>query len=245
MLYRFLSGDFPITIVLYLVTWLWARGRPSLLRQVALGDTPVWNGIGRLTLAAVGLFPLWVALADNWRQLMAYGMVPSRRWESNPFATAVTAEPVRAVTLALLAVGLVGTALLCARHRASLPVALLAGALGVVGFYFLNPIRIRLDVYLLGTEASLAQPRVVDVGFIVFWASGLYCLIAGLIVGGAAALFAAVALPVRLGYWLISRGRPEREAPVFQVFHRRAQALHAAPLPAEEPRPPAEPGGGA
>jgi|GEM_PF-873626 len=226
MLYRFVSGDVPITIVLYLVFWLWARGRVSLLRQVAVHDTPVWNWIGRFTLGIVLAFPVWVTLFDNWRQLLGYGYSPAKRWQSDPFDTALTAEPIRGITVALLVAGLLGCALLYARHRGSIPLAVMWAAIGLACIYFLNPIRIRLDVYLYGTQASLADPRPVDVGFILFWALGLYALIAGLLAAGAAQLFAVVALPVRLVYWLATRGRVEQEAPVYQVFQRKAQALH-------------------
>lgn len=241
MLYRFVSGDVPITIMLYLVFWLWARGRVSLLRQLAVHDTPVWNWIGRVTLGIVGLFPVWVTLFDNWRQILGYSLAPQRRWQSDPFDTALTAALVRDITLVLLAAGLLGCALLYARHRGSIPLAVIAAALGLACFYFLNPIRIRLDVYLYGTQASLADPQPIDVGFILFWATGLYALIAGLIAAGAALLFAGVALPVHLVYRLATRGRVEQEAPVYQVFHRKARALHDPAAASGETGPPTNP----
>ena len=131
MLYRFVSGDLPITLLLYGVLYLWAASHRSLLSAIAFRDTAIWNRIGQATLIVVGIFPLWVALADNWRHLLAYGLPVGQRWKSDPFEAAATAEPLRLVTLALLGLGLLGTALLFARHRGSLPTALLTAWTGV------------------------------------------------------------------------------------------------------------------
>lgn len=238
MLYRFVSGDLPITLLLYGVLYLWAASHRSLLSAIAFRDTAIWNRIGQATLIVVGIFPLWVALADNWRHLLAYGLPVGQRWKSDPFEAAATAEPLRLVTLALLGLGLLGTALLFARHRGSLPTALLTAALGLALFYFLNPIRMRVDVYLVTTQASLEAGRVFDVAFILFWAAGLYLLIGVVIAAAAALLFFPVALPVRLIHWLATRGRGEREAEVFRVFQTRARSLHAEVAPGRRPQEP-------
>lgn len=228
MLYRFFSGDFPITIALYLIFGLWAAGRRSVLRSVATEDTPVWNWIGRITLGALAAFPTWVAVADNWRQMLGYVFSRGDRWQSDPFETSVTAEPVRIVSLVLLGTVIFGIAMLYSRRHGSIPMAVLWVAVAVPYFYFLNPIRIRIDVLMLQTQTSLSHPHVVDVAFIVFWASGLYLLVASLIIAAMVVLWGAALVPVRLLYWLLTRGRPDSEEPVFSLYRLRAQALHGS-----------------
>lgn len=236
MLYRFISGDFPISIGLYAVAWLWARGHYSLLKDVWRGDTPAWNLVGRVTLGALALLPLWVAAADNWRQLLAYTLSARERWTSDPFETGATADPLRAVSLALLVVAIGGVAIVYARHRGGIGLALFSLVLGIAYFYFLDPIRMRLDVLMRQSEDALNHPEALGVSFIVFWSLGLYALIVSLIFALGTVLFTIAAVPARLVYWLLTRGRNEHDDEVLRVYQRTAQTLHATATAAGEPR---------
>src|SRR5579875_63380 len=155
MLYTFLSGDFPITIAIYLIMLGWWWNRRSLLRNLWSGDTPIWNRIAQLTLGAMVVAPLWIAAFDNWRQLLAYQYSPANRWQSDPFGTAPTAMPLRYVSFVLLGIVVVGCALLYVRHRNGLGLAIVALVLGIGVFVALDPIRSRLDSLLWQAHYSL------------------------------------------------------------------------------------------
>ncbi|HUZ02293.1 MAG TPA: hypothetical protein VMU89_18255 [Thermomicrobiaceae bacterium] len=227
MLYRFFAGDFPITVVIYGIMWFATRGRWSLLRDLMFGDTPFWNRLGQVTLGAVLIFPLWVAAADNWRQLLSYSPFLTDRWQSDPFQTTATPLGLRLVTVALGVILVLGLATLYARHRGGISAPIIAVVLGAALLNFIDPIRMRVDVLMLQTQADLSTPQVFDSAFILFWAMGLYLMLAVGILAAVGLAWGATSLPAKLVYWLATRNRSVGEVPVFHVYQRRVEQLHA------------------
>lgn len=234
MLYRFLSGDFPITIAVLLLAALWVRSRPSGVLDMIRGDTPVWNLLGRITVGAAVVMPLWVAAADNWRQLFGYAISRTQRWQTDPFETPPTPEALRIVSLVLIVVLIVGLAAMYARHHGSVGAALLFAAVGVVYFFFMNSIRIRLDVLLRRSEAAINHPEPLGLAFILFWALGLYILLATLVYAGGTVLFVLPMLAAKLVYGVGTRGREAQDDILPHVYHRKASEVE----PPTKPAPP-------
>ncbi|MBX6342402.1 MAG: hypothetical protein IRY97_08080 [Thermomicrobiaceae bacterium] len=231
MLYRFLSGDYPISLALLAILGLWAARNRSTVRDLLAGSgAGAW--VGRVTVGATLAAIAWIAALDNWRQLLAYVFSPRDRWMSDPFETTPTPLALRLVSLALVAVVVLGLAALYARARGHLlwPPALFLAS--TIYFYTFNKLRIRVDALLRLTDHGLDS--VVAVGFTLFWASGLYLLIATVIIAAVVWLFSLAALPARLAYWLATRRREEREAEVFGVYRERAEALEREGQPPRE-----------
>ncbi len=237
MLYRFLSSDYPITLTLLLVLLAWARWQRAVLRDMVRLPSRRWALIGRAAIVATLVLLLWVALFDNWRQLLGLFLPAGQRWMSDPYETAPTAWPLRVVTLLLLTVSVAGSALVYAYNRGGvlLPLALVVPARAYL--YFLDPIRQRTDVLLRMAEGKLEGARLIDIVGTLYWAVGLYALIGSLIL--AAWLFLwGLAVPVaRLVVWLIARGQETRPSERFALYRQRAEAMRRA----AEVTPPATP----
>lgn len=228
MLYTFLSGDFPITITIYLIMLGWWWNRRSLLRSLLSGDTPIWNRIAQLTLGAMVVAPLWIAAFDNWRQLLAYQYAPANRWQSDPFGTAPTAMPLRYVSFVLLGIIVIGCALLYVRHRNGLGLAIVALVLGIGIFVSLDPIRSRLDSLLWQAHYSLDHFKFLDAGWVIIWSIGLYALIAVIVIGLVVAFTSAIVIPLKLVSFVFDR-REKSEVPQdYAIFQWRAHSAGAA-----------------
>lgn len=213
MLYQFVSGDFPISITLWLLLAMLATRYPGSIRGLWRDRSRAWRWIGRLALTVPVLAPLWIAAADNWRQLLGLTMPAGQRWTSDPFETTPPADWVHAVSLGLLALAILALALLYARRRYGLWLLLVPLLVGSTYFYFMNAIRIRVDVLLRQAEYSLHHPEPYGLAFTLFWAAGLYVFIASVIVALLAALWALVAFVTTVVYNLLTRGgHPDPES---------------------------------
>lgn len=229
MLYSFFAGDFPITIMIYAIVWFATRSRHSMIRHAMFGDSPIWNRVGQGTVLAGLIFPLWVAVADNWRQLLSYSpFLPSdQRWQSDPFQTPATLLGFRIVTVVLGVLLVVGLAALYARRGGTLWIPVVAILTGALLLNFIDPIRMRVDALMLQTQSDLSSPQPFNDAFIIFWAIGLYFLLAIDILGGIALAWGILAIPARIIGWLATRRSTPDEAPIFHVYRRQVEQLHA------------------
>jgi hypothetical protein len=207
MLYQFISGDFPLTIVFLVVLAAWATGHRSTIREFWNESSPFWRAVGRTTLVLSVVLPLWIALFDNWRQLLGYSLSASSRYKSDIFITTVTPEPLRWISLALIAISLICLALIYVRRQHGLGMLLMMLVFGAAYFYFFNGVRMRADVFLATTQEDLDHPTATNVIFIVAWAFGMYAFIASVIAAAYVWLFAAIAFPLHIIYGLATRNR--------------------------------------
>lgn len=211
MLYRFMSGDFPITLTILAVLGYWAWHHRSTVQELWHEEGPVWTWLGRAAIALAVLAPLWIAAFDNWRQLLAYTLSPHDRWMGNPFATSPTPEAVRVISFVLIGLSVLVDALLYARRRNGLWLLVIMAIFGTAYYYFMNAIRIRVDSLLLQAEDSLRHPEAFGLAFTIFWSLGLYVFIVSTIFAIYFVFFALTAFVASIIYSLLARG--ERTEP--------------------------------
>lgn len=223
MLYDFLSGNYPISLVILALVGAWAYRSRSSIRLAMVDDARVWNLIGRVAVGSTALMFVWITLFDNWRQMLGYIIITGRDYAADPLETGATPELLRAVSLALLAVSLVTVALLFARHMGAYVFLLVTAFFAPIYMFAFNEIRISADVFLRLTEMSLADPHPVDVASILFWSTGMYVIIGTVVIAAYLSLFALIALPLRLLYGLVAAPRHEELARIFVSYERRAR----------------------
>ena len=218
MLYQFVSGDFPLTITFLIVIGVWASGHRSTVREFWRDPSPFWRLIGRTTLVLGVALPLWIALFDNWRQLLGYSLSPSTRYKSDIFITTLTPEPLRWISLALIAISLVCLALLYARRRHGLGMLSLMLVFALAYFYFFNGVRMRADTFLATTEKDLDHPTVANSIYILVWAIGMYAFIASVIAAAYVWLFSVIAFPLHIIYGFATRNRIDADPETLLVY---------------------------
>ena len=223
MLYDFLAGNFPISLIILALAGTWAyRSRSSI--RLAMNDTSgFWRAVSRVGVVTIILFFVWVTVLDNWRQLLAYIVITGRDYASDPFETAATPELLRIVSLALLATSIVSLALVYARHMGSYAFLIITLLFAPVFVFTFNEIRISADAFLRLSETALESPGLLDAGSIIFWSTGMFVIIAAVVLGTYLMFLAAVALPARIIYGIIEGPKHEKLARVFESYERRAR----------------------
>lgn len=211
MLYQLVSGDLPLTITIWIVLAVWANGHRSTLSDFWNEPSPFWRVVERATLILAVVIPLWVALLDNWRQLLGYMLSPSTRYKSDIFATSVTPDPIRWVTLALVAVSLVCLALIYARRQHGLGMLSLILVVALVYFFFFNSFRMRADVFIVTSQNDLDHPGVATTIYILVWIATLSCFIVSIIAAAYVWLFAVIAFPLHIIFGLLNRNQTKVE----------------------------------
>ncbi len=223
MLYDFLAGNLPISLVILAAVGGWAyRNRSSI--SLAMNDPQRhWAIVARVAVFSTTLFFVWVTALDNWRQLLGYIVVTGRQFAADPFEAATTPDMLRYVSLALLAVSVISVALMYARHLGSY--AFLIICLTFVPLFALtfNEIRISADAFLRLSEFALENPSLLDAGSILFWAAGMFVIIAAVVMTAYLTLFGLVALPLRIIYGTTVAPKKEELAQIFKSYERRAR----------------------
>ncbi len=218
MLYRFLSGDFPLTILFLVALGAFANRHWSGMRDYWTETNLFWRIVGRTTLILTVLLPIWIAAFDNWRQLLGYSLSAPVRYKSDVFDTSATPDAIRWVTLALLAISLVCVALIYARRQHGLGMIALIFVFAAAYFYFFNGIRMRADVFLATTKDSLEHPGIVNLGFTLFWSIGMYTVICSVIAAAYAWLFSALAIPLHIIFSIVTRNQAAANAETLKSF---------------------------
>ena len=223
MLYDFLAGNLPISLIMLGLVGAWAyRSRSSI--KLAMNDhSPLWAMIGKVAVFSTILFFIWVTALDNWRQLLAYVVITGRDYASDPFETAATPEMLRAVSIALLLVSVVSVAMLYARHMGAYVFLIVTVVFAPVFMVTFNEIRISADAFLRLSETTLQNPSLLDAGSIIFWSMGMFVIIAAVILAAYLTLFALVALPLRIIYGLLIAPKKEELARIYESYERRAR----------------------
>ncbi len=220
MLFRFLSGDFPLTIMFMLVLGVFARRHWSGVRSYWTERDPFWRIVGRATLLLTVILPLWVALFDNWRQLLGYSLSASSRYKSDVFDTSPTPDAIRVITLVMIAVSLVGVALIYSRRQHGIAMLSVIFVFAAAYFYFMNGLRMRADVFLATTRDSLSHPSILDLSFILFWSIGMYTVICSVIAAAYAWLFSVLTIPMHIIYGIATRNKSAVDPESLIVYHR-------------------------
>lgn len=218
----FLAGNAALGIASVAFLLIIGKVNWPFLRDVWNDPDRLWRVIARLALAANAALIFWMSWQDNWRQLTGapyrhLQLFPSKRVEYNP-----PSHDVRQITYILLAISLVLTACLVARHVGGYAMQMVIFLLGLVAWIPFFILRQRLDINLaLGFDGSWTNP--VDSGGYL-----LFVLLAW-VVDFAVALFsylvllAIVALPVTLLLDITRLRRPKVRGEANSYFRSLAQ----------------------
>jgi len=218
MLYKFVSGDFPLTIMFFVLLGAFAQRHWSGIRSYWMESHLFWRIVGRTTLILAVFLPLWIAVFDNWRQLLGYSLSAKTRFKSDVFDSAVTPDVVRVITFVLIGISLVCVALIYARRQHGIGMLAVIFVFCAAFFYFFNGLRMRADVFLATTKDSLAHPSFVDTGFILFWSLGMYLVICAVIASAYAWLFSVLAIPLHIIFSIATRDRGEADPDSLMVY---------------------------
>jgi hypothetical protein len=222
VLYDILAGNLPISLIILLLVGSWAYRNRSSIRLAMNDERPPWAIIGKVAVVSTVLLFIWATALDNWRQLLGYVIITGRDYAADPFETGGTPELLRAVTIALLIVSVVSLALLYARHMGAYVFLIVTIIFAPIFMVTFNEIRISADVFLRLSEVALQNPQLVDVSFILFWSTGMFVIIAGVVLAAYLSLFALIALPLRILYGLTQAPKQEELASIFESYERRA-----------------------
>lgn len=223
MLYDFLAGNFPISLLILTAVGIWGyRNRSSI--SLAMNDPQRhWAAITRLAVYSTALFFVWVTVLDNWRQLLGYMVITGRRYASDPFEASATPEMLRYVSLALLIVSVVSVAIVYARHFGSYVFLIICVTFVPLFAFTFNEVRISADAFLRLSEFALENPSPLDAGSILFWSMGMFVIVAAVVMAFYLTLMALVALPLRIIYGITQGPKQEHLARVFESYERRAR----------------------
>ncbi len=230
MLYKFVSGDFPLTIMFLVVLGAFAQRHWSGIVDYWTEKRIFWRVVGRTTLILVVVLPLWIAIFDNWRQLLGYSLSAKTRFKSDVFDTAIPSDAVRIITFVLIGISLICVALIYARRQHGIAMLSIIFVFAAAFFYFFNGLRMRADVFLATTKDSLGHPTVVDTGFILFWALGMYTIICAVIAAAYAWLFSVLAIPLHIIFSIAMRNKSSVD-PDSLIVYRKLRSV-----PTETPR---------
>ncbi len=223
MLYDFLSGNLPISLIILALVGMWAYRSRSSIRLAMNDPSPFWAWAAKIGVVSTGLFFIWVTALDNWRQLLGYVIITGREYAADPFERAATPEMLRWVSLALLVVSIVSLAMLYARHMGPYVFLIISVIFAPIVMFTFNEIRISADAFLRLSEHALENPQLLDAGAIVFWSTGMFVIIAAVVLAAYLTFFSLVALPLRILYGLTQAPKEEGLARIYESYERRAR----------------------
>jgi hypothetical protein len=223
VLYSFLTSNYPISLIIAVFAGLWAyRNRDSILRAMN-GDTAIWNLIGRVAVGATVFGFVWITVFDNWRQMLGYLVQERLRYRADPLEAAVVGDGVRTVSLVLLGLSVVALAAVYARNRGAFVFLVISLVFAPLYAFVFNEVRMRADVFLRVSDTALASGDLVDIGFVLFWTSGLLIIIATVVVTAYLFLFAVVTFPIRVIYAIATRNQEPELSRMFRFYEQRAR----------------------
>jgi hypothetical protein len=224
LLYDFLSGNLPISLIILGFVGAWAYRSRSSIRLAVRDERAFWAVVAKVGIFSTVLLFLWVTALDNWRQLLGYVVITGREYAADPFERAATPETLRMVTIALFVVSIVSLAMLYARHMGSYVFLVLAAIFAPIVMFTFNEIRISADAFLRLSERALENPSLLDAGAIVFWSIGMFVIVSVVVMATYFTFFSLLAIPLRIAYGLLAAPKQEELARVFESYERRARS---------------------
>lgn len=204
-------------ILLATLALLWLRNR-AFVRELSADSDRGWHTVTRLAVSALVALIAWVSLFDNWRQLTAIPFHATRQWESQRIQIDPPSAEVRAVTFILLAVALVLTGSLIARHMGGifLQSILTLGAMVAWLPFFIIRTRFTLDL-AMGFDGSWTSPG--DVTAFLGFATLSWAFDIGLIAISFIGLAGLTAIPITLILDLLRLRHPRVTAEAQPFFN--------------------------
>jgi hypothetical protein len=193
-----------------------------------------WRALAWLGFAATAALTLWGTFADNWRKMVGEALDINEKYLSQRLVLEPVARDVRAVTLALLALSLLGMAPLFARYIGGygyqLLLVLAGGTLFFPGFF----LRQRLDTVLVSTLLfDLPPPLSLGMLSTIIFVVLDYAANVALLVISYLGLLGLVALPVTLVLDLLRQREPpaDRQTAAYYAELRANLAARRAMTP--------------
>lgn len=155
-------------VTLMIVVGLVARANRPFLRDIVSDTDRSWRAVAWTVATLMAASLVWVGIVDNWFQLLLEPYRLSRRWESQRVVFDPVASEIRTISLVLLALFLLTSAALFARHIGGY---ILQGALLIVGVAMWGPLFIlqqRADVMVID-GASASEHWGAYAGVAAFW----------------------------------------------------------------------------
>jgi hypothetical protein len=222
--FEFLVGDFAIVAGAALaIIGAW-RLFPFAVKRIVNDPSKAHRFVNRGFLAAGAAAITWIAVFDNWRQVIGIptGWLQDDKSQraSDPFYSGDISDPVRAVSWALFLAAVVGGAYFFARYSRGITEPILLGPLAVIAFFILNTFRLRFDVDSVRIAyGTIDSP--LDIGLTLLWI-GVLIVSMGLIV---LAMYLLAWAPLAFVFALIYRRfinpRVYEEPPIFRKIHER------------------------
>ena len=151
-----------LTVVLFVI-----RNR-SFCRDIWQDPSRVWRMIARYTAATVTAALVWIGLFDDWLQLVTEPYRLSQRWESKRQIYHQIDPSIRTISLILLALALLGIAMLFARHVGGYGLQMVVGMIGVLLWIPLFIMNGHVNsLFLQGSESANTLPEAA--GLAIFW----------------------------------------------------------------------------
>lgn len=223
-MFDFLVGDFSIAAGAVLVMIGFWRLFPFGVNRIVNDEPRLVRYVNRGFLAAGGAAILWIALFDNWRQVLGIptGWLQDDKSQraSDPFYSGDIADPVRAVSWVLFMAAVIGGAYFFARYSRGLAEPILLGPAALVAFFILNTFRLRFDVDSVRiAEASIDSP--LDIGLTLLWISVLIVSMGLIVLAMYVMAWAPFALVFSMVYRRFISPATYEEPPIFRKIHER------------------------
>lgn len=139
------------------------------LREVFADSSAGWRLCARIWAVAIVTFTIWTSIFDNWIQLIGEPFRLSHQWASERIVTDPVAIEIRTVTYVLLAVTVVLTAAIFARHVGGYGLQISTLIIASILWMPIFVIRQRLDIMVHDGVADHISNGADFVGLVPFW----------------------------------------------------------------------------
>ena len=223
-MFEFLVGDFAIVMGATIVIVIAWRIFPFAVNRILRDKPPIFGYINRGIFLTGAATILWIALFDNWRQVIGIptGWLQDDKSQraSDPFYTGDISDPVRAVGWVLFIASVIGGAYLFARFSRGYAEPIILGPIGLVSFFILNTIRLRYDVDSVRIAYGTIDSAL-DMILTLMWVGVLWISMGLIVLAMYLLVWAPVALLFSFVYRKIISPPSYEEPPIFRRIRER------------------------
>lgn len=231
-MFEFLVGDFSVVVGALMAALAAWRLFPFAVKRIVNEQPAIRGWINRGILFIGGVMVLWIALFDNWRQVIGIptGWIQDDKAQraSDPFYTGEVADPIRAVSWVLFIAAVLGGAYLFARFSRGYAEPIILGPLAVVSFFVLNTFRLRYDVDSVRIAYGTIESPI-DVFLTLLWVGVLWISMGLIVLAMYLLAWAPVALLFSIVYRKLISPTVYEEPPMFRKMReRRMEQSHSS-----------------
>lgn len=223
-MFEFLVGDFSVVAGAIMVAVAAWHIFPFAVKRIVNEQPPIRGWINRGILGTGLFMVLWIAVFDNWRQVIGIptGWIQDDRAQraSDPFYTGDVADPIRAVSWVLFIATVIGGAYLFARFSRGYFEPVILGPLALVTFFILNTIRLRYDVDSVRIAyGTIDSP--IDIFLTLLWVGVLWISMGVIVTAMYLMVWAPVALVMSIVYRRLISPTVYEEPPMYRKMRER------------------------